>query len=127
MRILMAILLLGMLIHGLRTWLVRRPLPAVNHEPFEGTLERVNESIVACRAASSSPHRSVIAIHGFLEDFRYFTALYRDPSIELVLVNNSGYHCPVIGRSPDLASWVRQPIPTPWAASSMTPLCSIWP
>ena len=113
MKIWLAILIVAALIHGLRTWLVRRPLPAVNHEPFDGVLEQVNESVVAYRAAAASPHCSVIAIHGFLEDYRYFTALYRDPSLELVLVNNSGYHCPVLDRRPQTAPWgeVSNPYP----------------
>lgn len=105
MKILIAILVLAVLIHGLRTGLLRRPLPARNHEPFDGMIERVNESVIAYRTAGPAPRQSVIAIHGFLEDFRYFTALYRDPALELVLVNNSGYHCPVIDRPVARAAW----------------------
>ena len=113
MKSVIVILVLVTLVHGLRTRLLRQRLPARNHETFEGVIEQVGESVVAYRSAGPSPHQSVIAIHGFLEDFRYFTALYRDPSLELVLVNNSGYHCPVIGWPAARASWSEVDNPYP--------------
>ena len=113
MKSVIVILVLVTLVHGLRTRLLRQRLPARNHETFEGVIEQVGESVVAYRSAGPSPHQSVIAIHGFLEDFRYFTALYRDSSLELVLVNNSGYHCPVIGRPAARASWSEVDNPYP--------------
>jgi len=105
MKILILMGVFGVGFHGLRTWLLRRPLVSVNHEHFGGTIYQVGESVVAYRPAQGAVRQSVIAIHGFLEDFRYFTALYQDPSLELILVNNSGYHCPDREQKPQPAPW----------------------
>lgn len=105
MKILILMGVCGVGFHGLRTWLLRRPLAPVNHEHFGGTIYQVGESVVAYRPAQGAARQSVIAIHGFLEDFRYFTALYQDPSLELILVNNSGYHCPDREQMPQPAPW----------------------
>jgi pimeloyl-ACP methyl ester carboxylesterase len=105
MEILILMGVFGVGFHGLRTWLLRRPLAPVNHEHFGGTIYQVGESVVAYRPAQGTARQSVIAIHGFLEDFRYFTALYQDPSLELILVNNSGYHCPDREQMPQSVSW----------------------
>ncbi|MDY6942045.1 MAG: alpha/beta hydrolase [Pseudomonadota bacterium] len=99
--------------HGLRTWLLKRPLKAVNHEPFDGAIYQVGDSVIGYRAAQGKPRRSVIAVHGFLEDFRYFTALYMDPTVELVLINNSGYHCPDRSQAPHQAPWAQSENPYP--------------
>lgn len=109
MKILVLVVVFGAGFHGLRTWLLHRPLAPVNHERFAGTIYQVGESVVAYRPAQAvtqgTPRQSVIAIHGFLEDFRYFTALYQDPSLELILINNSGYHCPDREQVPQPAPW----------------------
>ena len=105
MKILIWVALFGAGLHGLRTWLLHRPLAAVNHERFSGTIFQLGESVVAYRPAQGPVHQTVIASHGFLEDFRYFTALYQDPALELILVNNGGYHCPDRAQVPQLPSW----------------------
>ncbi len=105
MRILILVGLFGAGFHALRSWLLHRPLAPVNHEHFAGTIYEVGESVVAYRPAQGAARQSVIAIHGFLEDFRYFTALYQDLSLELILVNNSGYHCPDREQMPQPAPW----------------------
>lgn len=68
--------------------------PRVNDEPFEGDLYQVGECYVAKRANASKPTQTLVCIHGFLEDMRYFTEVYQDPSIELIMINSCGYHSP---------------------------------
>lgn len=66
----------------------------INFEAFEGEVFQVGETYVARRKTPVKPKQSIVCIHGFIEDMRYFTELYEDPEIELILVTNSGYHCP---------------------------------
>lgn len=68
--------------------------PRLNFEAFEGEVYQVGETYVARRKAAKKPKQSIVCIHGFMEDMRYFTELYEDPHIELILVTNSGYYCP---------------------------------
>lgn len=68
--------------------------PRVNDEPFEGDLYQVGECYVAKRASDTKPKQTIVCAHGFVEDMRYFTEVYQDPSIELIMINSCGYHSP---------------------------------
>ena len=68
--------------------------PRVNDEAFNGELYQVGECYVAKRTTNTKPKQTIVCIHGFLEDMRYFTEVYEDPSIELILINSCGYHSP---------------------------------
>jgi len=94
-------------VYLLRQLQLRREQPPRNDEPFEGNLFRVGEAFVSVRAGGDSPRCSVIAMHGFLEDHRYFTELYRDPAIDLILVTSGDYNVPVRGVQPAAAPWAR--------------------
>lgn len=89
-----ALLVGGAAIHLSRQWLLGHERPGRHLEDFPGRIFRVGEAFVGHRPAGDDPEWTVVAIHGFLEDWRYFTGLYRDPSVELICVNSGGYHCP---------------------------------
>ena len=112
MQTLVLALVAATLLHGLRTWLLYRPLAARNHESFAGEMYQVGDSVVAYRPAQGGTGGlTVIAAPGFLEDTRYFSDLYEDPMLELILVNNSGYHCPDRSQTPHPVRWgkIRNP------------------
>lgn len=94
-------------VYLLRQYQLRREQPARNHEPFAGTVYRVGEAFVSVRSDSGNPRCSVIAMHGFLEDHRYFTDLYGDPDIDLILVTSGDYNVPVRGVQAGVAAWAR--------------------
>lgn len=81
-------------IHHYRGKLLYAWQPRVNDEPFAGDLYQVGECYVAKRESENKPKQSIVCIHGFLEDMRYFTEVYQDPNIELIMVNSCGYHSP---------------------------------
>ncbi|PCJ19220.1 MAG: alpha/beta hydrolase [Gammaproteobacteria bacterium] len=86
----------------------------LNFEAFDGDVMQLGETFVAKRRLTQTPTQSIVCIHGFLEDMRYFTELYQDPSIELILVTNSGYHCPFTTKDLGKPAWERG-IPNPHA------------
>lgn len=91
------ILLLGLAaiaIHYIRGKWLYAWQPRVNNESFEGDLYQVGESYVAKRSNVKKPKQSIVCMHGFMEDMRYFTEVYNDPEIELIMVNSCGYHSP---------------------------------
>lgn len=92
-------------VHLLRQHQLRRPQAAINHEDFPGVIYEVGAAYVAHRPAHAPVQLTVVAVAGFLEDFRYFTELYADPALELILINNSGYHCPDQHQTPRRPTW----------------------
>jgi pimeloyl-ACP methyl ester carboxylesterase len=82
--------------------------PQRHHEPFDGTVHRVGEAAVAARRVAH-PRATVIAMHGYVEDMRYFARLYADPSIQLVAIMSCGYHVPVTDAAFEEAAWARAP------------------
>jgi pimeloyl-ACP methyl ester carboxylesterase len=88
--------------------LLRTESPQRHHEPFDGTLYRVGDAAVADRRVSQ-PRFTVIAMHGFVEDMRYFTRLYADPSIQLIAITSCGYHVPVADAALQEAAWAKPP------------------
>lgn len=85
---------LALALHLYRQYWTYRDLPRVHDVPFDGELYRVDRTIIARRPARAGSNRSVVCFPGFLEDMRYFQALYQDDDCELVLVNNANYHSP---------------------------------
>ena len=82
--------------HALRQYLLNIPQSPHNHESFSGKIFTAGQATIAYRLASTEANATVIAMPGFLEDHRYFTGLYGDPGIELILINSCNYHPPVI-------------------------------
>ena len=95
-----AIVIFSVAIHALRQYLMTVQQLPKNHEPFVGTIFKAGQATVAYRPASGQALATVVAMPGFLEDHRYFTGLYNDPEVELVLINSCNYHPPVIPCSP---------------------------
>jgi pimeloyl-ACP methyl ester carboxylesterase len=91
-----------------RAWLLRLESPLMHHEPFDGVVYRVGEAAVAERRVSD-PRATVIAMHGYVEDMRYFARAYGDPSIQLITLTSCGYHVPVTGGALDEAAWAKAP------------------
>lgn len=83
-------------LHVLRQYLCLVPQAPVNHEAFHGKLYKVGNAVVAYQPARVKAKRTVITMPGFLEDHRYFTQLYTQDDVELILLNSCNYHPPVI-------------------------------
>lgn len=103
------------LIIVLWVWLDRRVGPAPGTEPFDGEGFTIGAARVYRRGPPDAD-RAVIAVHGFCENPGYFTALYDDPRVELILVGNGDYH-------PTLAATDRGA--PPWATAPESPLGAI--
>jgi pimeloyl-ACP methyl ester carboxylesterase len=96
------------LVLAARRALLRAEYPQLHHEPFDGALYRVGHAAVAERRVGE-PRAAVIAMHGFVEDMRYFTRLYEDPSIQLIVLTSCGYHVAVTDAAFDEAAWAKAP------------------
>ena len=86
------LILLGL--HLFRQYWLHKDLERVYSAPFEGKMYRVAETVVGIRKPIAQATQTVICFPGFLEDMRYFQALYQDSDCELILVNNANYHSP---------------------------------
>jgi pimeloyl-ACP methyl ester carboxylesterase len=104
--VLLALVALGVVLG--RAWLLRRDSPMRHHEPFDGVVHRVGEAAVAERRVHE-PRATVIAMHGYVEDMRYFADLYADPSIQFITVTSCGYHVPVTDAVIDEPAWASAP------------------
>ena len=96
---------------GCRAWLLHRRSPRKHQEPFDGVVYAVGKAAVADRGPAA-PEVTVVAMHGFLEDMRYFTEHYRQPELQLVLVNSCDYHVPFGDGAPLPARWAKTPTAT---------------
>ncbi len=109
------ILCVIMLIHILRYFIKHAKTKALNHQDFDGDLYQVGQSAVAYQAdngATDTPKRTVVCMHGWLEDQRYFSKVHHNKNDELILINSCGYHLPNTQRSTKAASW-QTPNPYP--------------
>jgi len=102
---LVVVIVLAAALVGLRRMQLYREQPRRNEEAFQGRVYAVGEATVSVREASEPAAGTVICMHGFMEDHRYFTALYTDPALEVILLTSAGYHPPV----------AQQPEPAPGA------------
>ncbi len=103
------VLVSSLLVHRFRQRQLFAELPKRNHEEFEGTLFQVDRSLVAYRAARNGSSQTIVAMHGWVEDHRYFTELYGPTDAELILINSCDYHGPNIGQVRDTPSWAQTP------------------
>lgn len=109
--VLIVVLLLLAVLHAYRQYWNNRLLPRVSDADFEGELFRVGDTVIARRPASGGDTRTIICHPGFLEDMRYFQALYADTTAELILVNNADYHSPFAAESATGLDWPVNPFP----------------
>jgi pimeloyl-ACP methyl ester carboxylesterase len=91
------LLLLLVALHAYREYWRLRTLAQMHRGEFSGELMKVGSTYIARRPAINGCSRSIICFPGFLEDMRYFQALYKDDDAQLILVNNANYHCPFLG------------------------------
>ncbi len=99
-------------IHIVRSIIMRVKNPPKNHQDFVGDLLQVGKSVVAFQAASNpdiNPKRTVVCMHGWLEDHRYFGEIYNTNNNsamdELILINSCDYHMPNTARVANKVDW----------------------
>lgn len=91
-----------------RLWLLHQPSPRRHAEAFDGVVYPVGEAAVAERHCDS-PRATVIGMHGFAEDMRYFTRHYADADIQLITLTSCGYHVPIDEPRYQAADWIQDP------------------
>jgi pimeloyl-ACP methyl ester carboxylesterase len=107
-------LLLGVLavlaatVLGLRQWLLYREGPPPPPESFDGDVHLVGKAAIAERRCEH-PRATVIGVHGFVGDLRYFTDSYRDPDLQLILLTGCDYHVPITEPRYKEAPWAQVP------------------
>ena len=94
-----ALAIIGLILislHLYRQYWLYKTLEQVYTAQFDGELYQVGETTIGIRKSrpDTPPSKTVICFPGFLEDMRYFQALYQDTECELILVNNANYHSP---------------------------------
>ncbi|SDU33756.1 alpha/beta hydrolase [Halopseudomonas salegens] len=92
----------------LRRWLLRKEIPQQQAIEYSGELFAVGAATLA-RSGPDTPRQSVIAVHGFVENFLYFTEFYKDPALELILFTSADYHTPVTRLKPITPDWATVP------------------
>ena len=90
--VLVSVLILVICIHLWRKYLLLKKNSIKNYEDFNGDLYHVGHSIVAHVKSTGPSHKTIICMHGWLEDYRYFTQLYSANDGELILINSCDYH-----------------------------------
>lgn len=93
---------------ALRHRLLHQESPQRHHEPFDGVVYRVGKAAIAERHCDR-PTATVLCMHGFVEDMRYFAQHYRDPSVQLIVLTSCDYHVPVTGPVYREARWIEAP------------------
>ncbi len=101
--LLVAVLALVVALLVVRWHLVHRVQPPLDPEPFEGHVYRIGDATVLERAARD-PSVTVVCMHGYLENFHYFTEFYADPAVQLILISSADYHAPEPTAAP---AWAR--------------------
>lgn len=101
--LLVAVLALVVILLVARSRLLHRVQSPLDPEPFEGHVYRIGDATVLERA-SQDPAATVVCMHGFLENFHYFTEFYAEPAIQLILIASADYHAPAPTATP---AWAR--------------------
>ena len=102
-------------IHIVRSIIMRVKNPPKNHQDFTGDLLQVGKSVVAYQAATHpdiNSKRTVVCMHGWLEDHRYFAEVYNSAMDELILINSCDYHMPNTAKVASKVDW-QTPNPYP--------------
>ncbi len=106
----LAVILL--LLYLFRLWLMNLQLPARDSTTFAGALYETQETVIAVRERSADARQTIICFPGFLEDMRYFQALYEDTPAQLIICNNAGSHSPFSLAQVQPLDWPRNPYMT---------------
>jgi pimeloyl-ACP methyl ester carboxylesterase len=103
-----ALLAVPLALVATRQWLLHRKSSPRHQEAFDGVVYRVGEAAVAERHCEA-PRATVLCMHGFVEDLRYFVRYYQDPDVQLIALASGGYHVPIHGPVVKHAPWARVP------------------
>ncbi len=107
--LLIALAAAALLLHLIRQYWTHRALPQRHRARFDGEIYRVGDTVIARRPARDASDQTIIGFPGFLEDMRYFQALYADFDGELILVNNANYHSPFPSDDAQELAWPNNP------------------
>ncbi|MFP2929290.1 alpha/beta hydrolase [Pyxidicoccus sp. 3LG] len=99
---------IAILVLALRQWLLHRECEPARAEPFDGDVYRVGKAAIAERRGDN-PRATVICMHGFVADMRYFTHHYSDPDLQLILLTSCDYHLPITNPRFKDAPWAKVP------------------
>jgi len=88
----------------------KKPQPKVISEAFDGELYKIGASYIGVKNNPTAT-KTVLCIHGFMENMLYLEKLYKDEDIQLITLNNSGYHHPtdISDESIQQPEWAEQP------------------
>lgn len=92
----------------LRRWLLKKDIPQQQTASFHGELFQIGQACIA-RRTSERASSSVVVVHGFVENFLYFSEHYSDPGIELITLTCADYHVPVTQPVYTKADWTQAP------------------
>ncbi|MHA7630387.1 alpha/beta fold hydrolase [Corallococcus sp. M7] len=98
----------AVLVPTARWWLMHRVGTPRASEPFDGRVYRVGKAVIAERRCEQ-PRATVIVMHGFVADMRYFTHHYREPDLQLILLTSCDYHLPITDPREESAPWAKVP------------------
>lgn len=96
----------------LRKWLLRREIPQQQAMDFNGEHFAVGSATLS-RSGPQQARQSVVVVHGFVENFLYFTEYYADPALELTLLTSADYHVPANRARVQQADWASPPTERP--------------
>ena len=91
-----------------RQWLAYQTTPQRHAEPFDGVVYQVGQAAVAERRCEN-PRATVVAMHGFAEDMRYFADYYSEKDVQLIALTSCGYHIPIEQPHYQAADWPAEP------------------
>jgi pimeloyl-ACP methyl ester carboxylesterase len=103
------LIFLVILLYLFRLWLLNKKLPGAATTEFDGALFQVGQTVVAVREGGADNLHSILCFPGFLEDMRYFQALYQDTEAQLILINNAGSHSPFTLHDVQTLAWQANP------------------
>ncbi|QIB50485.1 alpha/beta fold hydrolase [Pseudomonas sp. OIL-1] len=91
-----------------RRFLLRRETPPLQAATFDGEIFKVGKAAIARRAGTDTKS-SVVVVHGFAENFTYFSRYYAAPHLELIKLSCADYHLPVENPNYVAAEWTFVP------------------
>src|SRR5690606_19849325 len=91
-----------------RRWLLDRPVPQRQAVSMAAEVYRVGRACII-RRRSDNPVRSVVVMHGLLENPLSCTQYYGDPTIELIMLTSGGYPLPLANPVFEQPPWPTAP------------------
>lgn len=89
------VLLIAVLIHSYRYYVLHKSNEANAMAPFDGDIYLLGNNVVAKRKLYGNPTKTVVCMPGFMETIAYYFDVYNDADVDLILVNNGFYHSPL--------------------------------